>query len=142
MKDTRLVASKYWLVNAIRLGLAFISLKLFLGKLACISITPITLIFALISSFFPHFLFYSVKPTMEPVKPTMDPCFDQTCTYHGECIVDHGLPKCVCPSNCPNTSAPVCGSNGVTYENDCAMRRASCNGQLTITIVSRARCRK
>ena len=81
-----------------------------------------------------------VKPTVEPVKPTMDPCFDQTCTYHAECIVDQGLPMCACPSNCPNTSSPVCGSDGVTYENECAMKSTSCNKQLTINIASRGRC--
>ncbi|CAB4028790.1 agrin-like isoform X1, partial [Paramuricea clavata] len=81
-----------------------------------------------------------VKPTFEPVKPTMDPCFDQSCTYHAECIVDHGLPKCVCPSNCKNISAPICGSDGVTYENDCAMKRTICTQQLTVTVASRGRC--
>ena len=89
-----------------------------------------------------YFLFATVQPTTEPVKPTMDPCFDQSCTYHAECIVEQGLPKCVCPSNCPNTSSAICGSDGITYGNDCYMRRASCNKQLTITISSRGSCGK
>ena len=88
------------------------------------------------------FSYAAVNPTFEPTKPTMDPCFDQSCAYHGVCVVDQGLPKCVCPSNCANTSSPVCGSDGKTYENECVMRRASCTKQLTITVASRSRCRE
>ena len=87
-----------------------------------------------------YFLLLTVQPTTEPVKPTLDPCFDQSCTYHAECIVEQGLPKCVCLSNCPNTSSPICGSDGVTYDNDCAMKRESCNKQLRITVSSRGHC--
>ncbi|XP_028395198.1 agrin-like [Dendronephthya gigantea] len=81
-----------------------------------------------------------VSPTFEPTKPTMDPCFDQTCAFHGVCVVDQGLPKCVCHTNCPNTTSPICGSDGKTYENECDMKRASCAKQLRITVASRSRC--
>ena len=51
-----------------------------------------------------------------------------------------GVPKCVCPDLCPQRMAPVCGSDGLTYENDCAMRRASCKSEKTITVANRGPC--
>ncbi|XP_040569850.1 uncharacterized protein [Lepeophtheirus salmonis] len=35
----------------------------------------------------------------------------------------------VCPVKCPNDYSPICGSNGLTYVNECQLKLANCNNQ-------------
>ncbi|XP_066948313.1 four-domain proteases inhibitor-like isoform X2 [Macrobrachium rosenbergii] len=46
-----------------------------------------------------------------------------------------------CPRICPANYAPVCGSNGQTYSNNCALNVAACEDP-SITKVSDGECRK
>ena len=62
------------------------------------------------------------------------------CAHYARCIVIRGVPQCVCPDLCPRVASPICGSDGRTYENDCAMRRESCKFAKTITLRSRGPC--
>ncbi|XP_025268706.1 agrin isoform X5 [Camponotus floridanus] len=68
-------------------------------------------------------------------------CENKKCEFYGQCESDSaGEAKCVCPSKCessvkePAGAEKVCGSNGMTYDNECALKRASCMSQTLITI--------
>ncbi|EEY53442.1 protease inhibitor Epi11 [Phytophthora infestans T30-4] len=46
----------------------------------------------------------------------------------------------ICPSLCTDLFAPVCGSDGVTYSNDCYLLLADCESAARITKVSDGKC--
>ncbi|XP_020299873.1 agrin-like isoform X1 [Pseudomyrmex gracilis] len=67
-------------------------------------------------------------------------CEKKKCEFYSECESDSsGEAKCVCPK-CKNSVKDstevkkVCGSDGVTYDSECALKRASCVNQTLITI--------
>jgi len=56
-----------------------------------------------------------------------EPCEKTYCAWGATCIVsEDGKALCHCPTDCPLTSDPVCGSDDVTYENYCHLRQVSC----------------
>ena len=64
------------------------------------------------------------------------------CDHYAHCNNVNGVGKCVCPEVCPKIFAPVCGSDGNVYDNDCLMRVASCKQQKKITFASKETCSK
>lgn len=68
---------------------------------------------------------------------TLDPCRGVICKNYGECKPNSrsllGY-QCQCPRQCPPGVSKVCGSDGRSYSNECALKRESCQRKITITI--------
>ena len=62
------------------------------------------------------------------------------CAYHAKCQVIQGQPRCVCPDLCPTIFTPKCGSDGKTYQNECSLKRASCDQQVDISVAKNGPC--
>lgn len=78
-----------------------------------------------------------------------NPCVNLQCGYGFTCLVtSDGLSaSCHCPERCSNfgdheTSRPLCGSDGLTYDNHCEMLRKSCSTGTLITGKHDGRCGK
>ncbi|XP_006824598.2 tomoregulin-2-like, partial [Saccoglossus kowalevskii] len=62
-------------------------------------------------------------------------CDETTCRYGGACIYDvDDSVTCSCDMVCPALRSPVCGSDGITYSNDCELKLAMCQQQKWIGI--------
>ncbi|XP_042215091.1 agrin-like [Homarus americanus] len=55
-------------------------------------------------------------------KGNCDLCLDVHCKYRARC--EGG--RCICPTDCPDKKEPVCGSDRITYSNECVMRKVAC----------------
>ncbi|KAH1022933.1 hypothetical protein HUJ04_012244 [Dendroctonus ponderosae] len=76
-----------------------------------------------------------------------DLCKEKNCTFGSRCVVssDGRNASCVCPESCPNygdhiTSHPVCGSDGIDYENQCQLAQAACKSNSNITVKFQGKC--
>ena len=74
-----------------------------------------------------------------------DPCAKKVCQPYARCkAIDFTRTECVCPklSDCPSTRDEVCGSDRVTYNNDCALRVQACTRAEDITVDNLGPCGK
>ena len=99
----------------------------------------------------PYLLFSYIDPILtqpptsiptQPPTPTGVPCGSTTCKHYSTCEIVQGVPKCVCPNLCPDDPLQMCGSDGITYDNECALRRTSCLAGRIISLVRIGVCRK
>ena len=51
-----------------------------------------------------------------------------------------GKPQCKCVQSCTFEVAEVCGSDGVTYQNECALKQAACLNKKHVDIVKHGPC--
>uniref|UniRef100_A0A4W6CBM3 Agrin n=1 Tax=Lates calcarifer TaxID=8187 RepID=A0A4W6CBM3_LATCA len=68
------------------------------------------------------------------------PCLDKVCDHGAMCVVKNNEPVCECPEACPQTSDPVCGSDGHSYGSPCEMRAMGCALQRAIHIQHKGPC--
>lgn len=66
------------------------------------------------------------------------------CEFGASCVEEAGFAQCVCPTlTCPEAnSTKVCGSDGVTYGNECQLKTIACRQRLDISIQSLGPCRE
>jgi hypothetical protein len=57
--------------------------------------------------------------------------------YHGGCSKENGTEKCT--AVCPEIYNPVCGTDEITYSNDCELEKADCKARADGTYIMRAR---
>ena len=94
-----------------------------------------SLLFSMLANSF-FFLFFSV-----------DTCASVKCGFYSECDIMNGSATCVCPGSgsrpsCSSEKDPVCGSDGVIYDNICHLKNASCVQQMMITPSLLGKCGK
>lgn len=69
-------------------------------------------------------------------------CNNIKCRAGRECkILKSGTTTCACIDVCPDHYVPVCGSNGISYENHCLLHRDACLRQTHISIKSKGYCK-
>lgn len=76
-----------------------------------------------------------------------DPCEGKVCNYGAKCqpSVDGKTARCQCPSECYRYgdnlgSKPVCGSDGMDYNNICELHKAACNKLQDIRVKYYGKC--
>ena len=65
-----------------------------------------------------------------------------TCPFYGYCVANQTTAECKCDFACIEIYAPVCGTDGKTYSNDCHMTRQACIDQKNITVSYKGECSK
>ncbi|KAK2187226.1 hypothetical protein NP493_172g00020 [Ridgeia piscesae] len=55
-------------------------------------------------------------------------CAGTCCKRLQVCLAVDGVQACGCRQKCPARQRPVCGNDGLTYNNQCELNRAACLG--------------
>ncbi|XP_011857385.1 PREDICTED: agrin [Mandrillus leucophaeus] len=71
-------------------------------------------------------------------------CAEMRCEFGALCVEESGSAHCVCPMlTCPEANVTkVCGSDGVTYGNECQLKTIACRQGLQISIQSLGPCQE
>ncbi|XP_046517522.1 agrin isoform X3 [Equus quagga] len=78
----------------------------------------------------------------ETVSSVPETCAEIRCEFGASCVEEAGSAHCVCPTpTCLGANATkVCGSDGVTYGNECQLRTIACRQGLDISIQGLGPC--
>ncbi|EFP07680.1 CRE-AGR-1 protein [Caenorhabditis remanei] len=69
------------------------------------------------------------------------PCEKMECGFWGSCVVKPDrTAECECPSKCEDVMRPVCATNGETFDNECEMKRKSCETKAMIKVKHQGTC--
>ena len=66
--------------------------------------------------------------------------FECSSKPYSTCKVVDDKPVCACPEVCPKEVDLLCGSDCVTYSNECLMRQAACRSNSMITVRRKGHC--
>lgn len=70
-----------------------------------------------------------------------DPCDGFICSEQTVCLLDDKRkPVCLCNLMCSPEIATVCGTDGITYSNDCYLRTEACRSQRDIKVYHHGSC--
>merc|ERR1712048_376869 len=67
-------------------------------------------------------------------------CVQTFCGKGMECVEGFREPVCECIERCPKFESKVCGSDGVTYSNECELYKNACVTKKEIELVSHKTC--
>jgi len=69
------------------------------------------------------------------------PCARHSCGHGASCVERSGMANCECPT-CSSHYEPICGSDGISYGNECQLRLEGCRHRRTIQVVHSGLCSK
>ncbi|KHJ48489.1 Kazal-type serine protease inhibitor domain protein, partial [Trichuris suis] len=70
-------------------------------------------------------------------------CENMICDYYAQCVSEPtGYAECRCPSvdDCKMDNVTVCGTDGITYPNMCALKLTACKKQAFVMVASKGSC--
>nr|XP_024219435.1 agrin-like isoform X3 [Halyomorpha halys] len=67
------------------------------------------------------------------------PCKQKMCPPNSKCVETGDTAKCEC-NGCPGDYDPVCGSDGVSYGNECKLQRQACTHNKPINVLYKGLC--
>lgn len=84
----------------------------------------------------------TIKGYAVPSSSSVDNCASVSCPPGRTCLATPpGLVQCICTPSCPQHWNPVCGSDGISYDNHCLLHQAACNQEKHITPKHTGFCR-